>query len=85
MALPSKEEIKAYTGKPKKILSIGPYDYGIAMIGESYFICLQKWGDINWLIKEEEFLDFDSAKQQIKQIEKEHYDAIKFKADCKVY
>ena len=74
-----------YTGKPRVIAHIGNKYYGIAPIENNYYICLQKVGDINWLVKEEEFPTFDSAKKQIKQIEKEHYDAIKFKADCKVY
>jgi len=69
-----------YTGRVKIISHIGSYYYGIGQLNNSFHICIQKVGDVNWLVKEEEFTSGDAAKAQIKFIEKEHYDAIKFEA-----
>lgn len=73
--------MKLYEGRVRSIARIGRHYYGYAIDENNfYLICMQKIGDIGWLITEDEYTSLAAVIDRIKYIEKEHYATITGKA-----
>jgi hypothetical protein len=62
----------------RTITRINAFNYGIFTHNSETKILLQRLGDRGWIAKEEVYSSPEEAISEIKRIEKEHYDAIKF-------
>lgn len=60
----------------RTITRVDKFYYGIFSQTQEFFqVTMQRIGDRGWMVKPEKYYSFEAAKEAIKAIEKEFYDA----------